>query len=197
MISIDFNRTKLVTTVPVTSSLEIKPAVESGNNIRVPVVINDFEQDPIALTGLSWTTGDPTVTGTTGSFANVRVGDTFVGSGGAGVDFADPAIVTAKTGTTLTLDSNALTTETATTGTITSNTMDATVYILELTNTVSGAVLSVQAKLYTMDGTKVADIDNDGYDELTITDGSQVALGGASINLDQFYTNARKARTNS
>lgn len=198
-IAIAFNRPKLNTTLTVNESLETKTVSESSNKFRLPVCIDTVTQDSIALTGLSWTTGSDVVTGSEGAFSAVRLGDVFIGSGGDGVDFASDTYVIAKPSTTtIQLSTNALTTESATTGTIAAKIIDATVYIVETTNAINGSNLNVTVKIFTMDGTKVFDSANStDYDNATVTDGTEVTLGSATINLDTFFSSARVARTDS
>jgi len=197
-ISIPFSRPKLATTVTVSPSLESKTVSESSGSFRLPICLDSIVQDTVTLTGLSYTSGAATVTAASSTMlTNVKLGDEIVMVNGS--DFTSGAYVIAKpTSTTLTMSANASATRSATTGTVQAQTLDATVYIAELTNTIAGSNLNVAVKIYTMDGTKVYDSDDTGaYDGAVVGDGTAVSLGSVSINLDTFYTNARIARTNS
>ena len=200
MVSLVWNRSKLNGTVENTNTIIAKTPVEGSNYFDIPICIDNYASTPVNLTGVSITSGSPTVTGTANQLANVKVGSIIVTAAGES-DFAANTYVTAKpTTTTLTVSTNALQNQASTTAT-TTLTVDATLAVVRVyiePNGTDKVVIKPNVARFT--GATATDPNGNGYDEVgyASASSSQITLGNATtINLDEFSTNFGKARTNS
>lgn len=194
-ISLSVTRPKLVGTVSVTPDIIAKPLVEGATFYEVPICLDNLTTTPVVLSDIDFTTGSPTITGLSTELINVKIGSVITTDGGL-TDFAAGTYVTAKpTPTTLTVSTNALTTEEATTAS-TTLTVDATIGILRINITSIDGNIRLSPVCHVMDGTKALDSNGNGYDEVVIGDGSPRTLGSVDINFDTFANNFGLARTN-
>jgi hypothetical protein len=196
-ISLSWARPKLADTVTTASSLIPKTLTEGSTYYEFPLCFDNLVSTPVALTGISFSSGSPTITGTALELANVKIGSTFVTAGDT-ADFASGTYVTAKpTPTTLTVSTNSLQSGSATTATATL-TVDATVAIIRINVSTSGAELLLTPVVAAMSGSNATDPNGNGYDEVTYSNASKVSTASAvRINLDTFLSNFGKARANS
>lgn len=188
-IAVSVARPKLVGTTPLVPDVITKPVIEEASYFEVPICFDNLESTPVALTGVSITSGSPTVTGLAGELANVKVGSILV-TAGTTTDFATGTYVTAKpNSTTLTVSTNALTTVGSTTATATL-TVDATAAILRITpvGSSTSANMNFTITISRMTGSLATDSNGNGYDEVTYTDGVANSVGTFSINVDTFAT---------
>ena len=193
-ISLTTTRPLLVSTSEVNTSVIAKAVVESGSTFAVPICLDNLSTDAVNLTGLSFTSGSPTVTGTANQLANVKIGSVLITTNGTS-DFASGTYVTAKpTSTTLTVSTNALQNGSNVSATA-DLTVDATVGILRVNVEPSGSNVKFTVSMATFDGTKATDSNGNGYDEVAYADGIATNIGTVTVNLDTFLTNFGVART--
>lgn len=193
-----WDRSKLNGVVENTTDIIVKTPVEGATYYDVPICLDDYSSTAVSLTGLSWSNGSPTVTGTALQLANVKIGSVFVGANDTS-DFASGTYVTAKpTATTLTLSTNSLQAGTATTAT-TTLTVDATVAILRVTiGSTANDKLKLTTSIGVFNGSTATDSNGNGYDEVVYANAqNKLSLGVTEINLDTFSTNFGKLRTDS
>jgi hypothetical protein len=194
-ISVTATRPKAASTVNVTVSAIAKATTESGSDFLIPICLDNLAADTVSLTGLSFTSGSPTITGNAVQLANVKVGSVITTSGTTS-DFASGTYVTAKpTSTTLTVSTNALRTQ----SNIAADavlTVDATIAILKVNVDDSGNNIRLSISAAIMDGTKAYDANGNGYDDVAYSDGTNLSIGNINFNLDTFLTNFGKARVN-
>lgn len=192
-IALTTTRPLAVSTSNVTTSIITKAVTESGATFNIPICLDNVVADEVELTGLSITSGSPTVTGTALELANVKIGSVLETSRTTS-DFAANTYVTAKpTATTLTVSTNALQSGSALTGTA-NLTVDATIGILRVTVDANGSNARLALSMSVMDGTKAIDANGNGYDDAAYSDGLATNLGTINVNLDTFLTNFGKAR---
>lgn len=192
-ISASLSRPKADQVVTVSTSIVDKPVTVSGNKMLLRVVLEDVALPTFTVSSVTTANGSATVTASTGSFSNVRVGDTVSGTGIPGSTKVQTVNVA---GSSMTLTA-AATASGSITLTVNPGTIDATLYIMELEHVISGSTVTVKPTLYTFDGKNVADTTGTGDDGVTTTKGTATTLGQSVLNIDTFLSNARKPRTNS
>ena len=195
-ITLNVNRPKLATTVPVSTDIISKAVIENVDNFEVPLCFDNISATPVALSDISFTSGEPTITGLEEELADVKVGSV-IETAGTTSDFAGGTYVTAKpSATTLTVSTNALQTQANTTGTATL-TLDATACILRIKPVVSGTAVRFDFSAARFDGTLATDSNGNGYDEVTYANGTPQTLSSITIDFDGFANNIGLARVNS
>lgn len=199
-ISLTVTRPKLDTVNDFGLSLSPDTPSIDGNKILLPIKIDNVSPDPVTFS-CTFTTGEDTLTFTNSTGKNIneliRLGD-IVSGASSPYDLGAYVTNISVTGTTvtLTISDTASASDTAPL-TFTAPDIDSTVYILELDHLASGSNIVIRPALYTYNGTKVKDADQDGEDEVTLSDAtSKINLAVQSINVDLFLNNARVQRTN-
>lgn len=199
-IDLTVSRPKLDTTNNVSVSLIPDTATMDGNKILLKIFLDNLSPDSVTFSCTFVDATDTiTFTNATGKSITelIRLGDVV---SGVGSPFSGTAYVTniEVTGTTVTLTISENATGSGTEDlTFAVGTIDSTIYILELDHIASGSSILIKPALYSFDGTKVADANRDGDDDLTIADASSKAnLAIQSINIDNYLNNARLLRTN-
>lgn len=199
-ISLNVSRPKLNTTNTVSVSLAPSSPTQDSNKIYLKVLLDNLTPDSVTFS-CTFTNASDTVTFTnnTGKPIDslIRIGDVV---SGVSSPFGGTAYVTdidvVGTSVTLTISETATGSGTANL-TFAVGAIDSTLYILELDHATSGSNVLIKPALYAFDGTKVADANRDGDDDLTITDAvSKANLAIQSINVDTYLVNARLSRTN-
>lgn len=194
-IALSVNRPKLVSTVPVTANVISKAVTENADNFEIPICFDNLQSTPVALTEISFTSGENTITGLSAELAKVKIGSIIV-TAGTTSDFASGTYVTAKpSATTLTVSTNALQSQTDTTGTATL-TVDATAVIFRIRPVVSNSGVRFDVSAARFNGGLATDSNGNGYDEVTYSQGEAQALSSVTIDFDTFATNFGLARTN-
>ena len=197
MVDIAITRPKLAATNVVNETLAADTPVVTSSYIELRVFVDDLTIDNQVIAadpGISWT--GAVITGPAGTFDNVREGDVISSSTG----WVSSQLVTAVNvdGSQVTASASADADGNNEEITFTASDIDSTVYFLRLNHSTTGSILNVTPVISCLDGAAVADGSvDDGSDEVVFTDGTQKTLAGVAINLDQFLTNARVARTNS
>lgn len=199
-IDLTVSRPKLNTSNNVSVSLIPDTATLDGSKIFLKVFVDDLTPDSVTFS-CTFTDASNTITFTnnTGNDIStlIRLGDVV---SGVGSPFGATAYVTniEAVGTAVTLTISEAATGSGTEDlTFSVGTVDSTLYILELDHTASGSNILIKPALYAFDGTKVADANRDGDDDLTVSDASSKAnLAVQSINIDNYLNNARLLRTN-
>jgi hypothetical protein len=195
-VSLTVSRPKATTTTSSTPVIIAKPLAEISGGFEFPICVDNFTADEVDLTGLSFSTGSPAVTGTANQLANVKIGSLLVTANGE-ADFAADTFVTAKPNpTTLTVSSNALQNGSGVAATATLTAVDATLAIVRVNVSASGGNIVLSTSYSKMNGTKVLDADGDHYDEVVWADGTATSSASVAIDFDSFASNIGSARTN-
>ena len=193
-----WNRSKLNGVISNSTDIILKTPIEGSSYYDIPICLDNYSSTPVSLTGLSWSNGGNTITGTSNQLANVKVGSVIVTNGGTS-DFASGTYVTAKpSSTTLTVSTNALKAGSSATAT-TTLTIDATIGILRLTlSSNEDNKIKISASFGRFNGSNATDSNGNGYDEVTYSNAQVTeSLGYVNIDLDSFSTTFGKLRTNS
>jgi hypothetical protein len=194
-ITLNVNRPKLTSTVPVTANVISKAVIENADNFEIPLCFDNISGTPVTLTDISFEGGTPTVIGLAPELAKVKVGSVLV-TAGTTSDFASGTYVTAKpSATTLTVSTNALQSQEGTTGTATL-TLDATACILRIKPVVSGSSVRFDFSASRFDGSLATDSNGNGYDEVAYSNGSPQTLSSITVDFDAFATNIGLVRVN-
>ena len=198
-IGISFDRSKLDTTNNFVEDIVNQTPTITTNLIQVPITIETLAIDTGSATILgTYTTGSDLIDAAPGTFTNdvVRLGDV-VQTNPTGDLPGATTVIAINSDAQIQISANPSAMNGDTTLDITPPTVDATVGIMEIAVTIGGSILSLTPKMYLYDGTVVADPSGSGYDEATTGDStSTVNYAAATLNVDNYLTTARVARTN-
>ena len=199
-IAITLDRPVLTATSQVMENIEVGTAVAAGTDIDFRVFVDDLTiPDTVvaASADIAWVGTAITATGAAvGAFADVKVGDVISSATG----WTSSQTVTVKTD-----DSNLVASAVADTDTNneiltfqagSTGDLDASLYHVKLTHSLSGSILTIVPTFSCHDGTLVFEgTTANNSDEAAYADGSVKTLPAITINLDSYLTNARVPRT--
>lgn len=198
--AISFDRTAAVTTTTVNDSLESSAVTFSNPSPNVTdaeyrLFLDNLTIDnTVVPAGPTWATD--TITGSPGDFSQVREGDVI--SSATGWVSSQTVLSVAADGSTVTASAanDSAVNSGAEAITFTPGNIDSTLFFLKPSFSFKNNIVTVTVQVSVFDGNQVAEGSTaDDSDDVTFSDGVQSTLGSFNINLDEFYSNARIART--
>jgi hypothetical protein len=191
--ALTFKRPKSVTTVD--TSLTLNGEITSdGDDYIVRIYASGITPDEFTVASCNASIADLEVTGSSGAFTNVRVGDVITGTA---ID-TDTTVAAVEDGV-ITLDKapTADVTDDSLEITVTPPTLDATMFLIKITPRLLAGASQLDLFLTTglLDGSKVEDATGTGSDQVTMNDVSSIRnLNTINIQLDKYFANARVSR---